>query len=72
VNAGHLDIIPKTSVGIAISIIVIWTPFLYRTILYITILTEDSRNGAHRTIIFITISTEVLWNGVQITSTNLL
>ena len=26
-NAGHLDIIPKTSVGIAISIIVIWTPF---------------------------------------------
>jgi hypothetical protein len=27
VNAGHLDIIPKTSVGIVISIIVIWTPY---------------------------------------------
>ena len=26
-NSDHLDIIPKTSVGIVISIIVIWTPF---------------------------------------------
>ena len=40
---------------------------VYRTIIYITILTEDSWNGVHRTITFITISTEVLWNGVQIT-----
>jgi hypothetical protein len=62
VNAGHLDIIPKTSVGIVMSIIV---NGVHRTIINITILTEVLLNGIHMTIIYITILTENLLNGVH-------